>query len=312
MPTTTDLPVPDLTGRLAVVTGASDGIGLRIATRLARAGADLVLPVRSPAKGDAAAHRVREAAPRARVDLRPMDLASLTSVAAFADGLLADGRPVDVLVNNAGVMTPPTRQVTEDGFELQLGTNHLGHAALVARLLPLLVAGRARVTTQVSVAANQNAVHWEDLSWERGYHPMRAYSSSKIAAGLLARELHRRSEAEGWGIRSALSHPGVSPTNLLAAQPGMGRARDTVEVRLIRALSRYGLLVGTPESAALPAVLAVTGPDVRGGHLYGPSGPLHLGGPPAEQRLYSRLADPDDARRVWEVTQRLIGVPLAV
>lgn len=304
----TDIAVPDLEGKLAVVTGASDGIGLHIAAGLARAGAEVVLPVRNPSKGDAAARRIRQDVPGAKVDVRTMDLASLASVAEFADGLLGDGRPIHVLINNAGVMTPPTRQLSADGFELQLAINHLGHAALALRLLPLLRAGGARVTSQLSVAANQHAVAWDDVNWEHGYDAMKAYSSSKIALGLFALELQRRSTEAGWGISSNVSHPGVSPTNLLAAQPGMGRAKDTASVRIIRALSRWNLLVGTPESAELPAVYAATSRDALGGRFYGPSGFQHLRGAPAEQPLYSRLEPAEDRQRIWDLTEELIGV----
>ncbi|TYL53307.1 SDR family oxidoreductase [Agromyces mariniharenae] len=312
MPKNIDIPVPDQRGRLAIVTGATDGIGLQIAARLARAGADVVMPSRNAAKGRDAAERIRAQVPGARLDVRPMDLASLASVASFADGLLDDGRPVGILINNAGVMNPPSRQLTEDGFELQFATNHLGHVALTARLLPLLQAGSAHVTSQVSVAADQHAVNWGDLDWATGYEPMRAYSSSKIALGLFAMELDRRSSDEGWGIRSNLSHPGVTPTNLLAAQPRMGRQEDTTAVRFIRALSRRGILFGTPETAALTAVHAATSTDAAGGRLYGPSGFQHLRGVPAEQRLYSRLESPADARRIWELSERLVGVDLVV
>ena len=218
--------------------------------------------------------------------------------------------PIHVLVNNAGVMTPPQRQETVDGFELQLGTNHLGHVALVGALLPLLRAGQARVTTQISVAARRGAVRWDDLSSERSYDGMRAYSQSKIALGLFALELDRRAQAAGWGITSNLSHPGVAPTNLLAARPEIGRSEETSGRRLIRFLSSHGILLGTVESAALPALMAATAPDVRGGALYGPSGPGHLGGPPAEQRLYAPLRSVDDAARIWQVSEQLISLTL--
>lgn len=148
-----DLTLPDLSARRAVVTGASDGIGLHVAARLAGAGAEVVMPVRNARKGEAAAARIRAQHPAARVVLHDLDLSSLRSVAAFGEKLLADGGPVHLLVNNAGVMTPPERQTTADGFELQLGTNHLGHVALVAHLLPLLRAGHARVVSQTSIAA---------------------------------------------------------------------------------------------------------------------------------------------------------------
>ena len=310
MPKSIDIPVPDLSGRLALVTGASDGIGWHIAARLARAGAEVVMPVRNQAKGQAAAQRIRERTPAAKLDVRTLDLSELASVADAATELLREGRPIDILINNAGVMTPPTRQVTEDGFELQFATNHLGHFALTARLLPLLQTARAHVTTQVSVAANENAVHWDDIGWEQGYNARKSYSSSKIAAGLFAMELHRRSAQEGWGIRSNLSHPGISPTNLLAAQPGMGRPRDTTGVRLIRVLSRLGILAGTAESAALPAVYAATSPDADGGRFYGPNGFMHLSGAPAEQELYSRLRSPEDGQRIWALSERLTGVTI--
>jgi NAD(P)-dependent dehydrogenase (short-subunit alcohol dehydrogenase family) len=307
-----DLALPDLTGRRAVVTGGSDGIGLRIATRLAAAGAEVVLPVRNPAKGETAATRIREAAPDARVTLEQLDLSSLETVAALGERLRAGGDPIHLLVNNAGVMTPPDRQTTVDGFELQFGTNHLGHVALVAHLLPLLRAGRARVTSQLSVAANQGAINWDDPNWERSYDGMRAYSQSKIAFGLFALELDRRSSAEGWGITSTLSHPGVAPTSLLSARPELGRAQDTLGVRLIRWASARGILVGTPETAALPALFAATSPEAQPGRMYAPSGPGHLGGAPAEQRLFSRLRSEADARRMWELSETLTEAPFPV
>ncbi|MFE5410210.1 SDR family oxidoreductase [Microbacterium sp. NPDC056569] len=308
MPKPLDITVPDLTGKLALVTGASDGVGLEIAARLARAGADILMPVRNLQKGEAAATQIRQRTRSGSIRVLPLDLSSRDSIGALTAQLNADGRPVDLLIANAGVMNPPTRQVTADGFELQLATNHLGHFALVAQLLPLLIEARAHVTSQVSIAADQGAVNWDDPNWEHGYDPMKAYSSSKIAFGLFAMELQRRSDAAGWGIRSALSHPGITPTNLLSAQPGLGRPDDTTAVKLIRALSRRGILVGTPSSAALSAVYAATSPDARGGHLYGPKGFRHLGGLPAEQPVYSRLQSAADGRRVWELSEQLTGV----
>ncbi len=164
-----DIRIPDLSGRLAVVTGGSDGIGLGIATRLAMAGAEVVLPVRNPRKGETAVARIRAQAPGVRVSLRELELSSLRSVRALGETLLEEGRPIHLLVNNAGVMTPPARTVTEDGFELQFGTNHLGHAALAGLLLPLLREGRARVVSQVSVAAAGGRILWDDLNGERSY-----------------------------------------------------------------------------------------------------------------------------------------------
>jgi len=308
MPRTPDVTVPDLSGKRVVVTGASDGVGLGLATRLAAAGAELVMPVRSPRKGEAAIATIRQQVPAANVSLRALDLSSLGSVAALGETLRGEGRPIHILINNAGVMTPPDRQTTANGFELQFGTNHLGHVALVAHLLPLLRAGRARVTSQISVAARTGAINWDDLSWERAYDGRRAYAQSKIAFGLFGLELDRRSQAGGWGITSNIAHPGVAPTNLLAAHPEMGRDRDTPQMRLIRALSRWGIL-GTVETALLPALHAATSPDARGGRLYGPDGFGNLSGAPAEQSLYRPIRSVEDAARIWRISEELTKVP---
>ena len=182
-----NIQIADLSGQLAVVTGASDGIGRVIAARLARAGADVVISVRNSSKGDRAAADVRAQAPGAEVATRALDLSSLDSVAELVKTLMAEGRPINLLINNAGVMTPPDRQNTSDGFELQWGTNHLGHFALTLGLLPLLRAGRARVTHQTSIAARSGKINWDDLNWDNSYDGMRAYTQSKIAVGLFAR-----------------------------------------------------------------------------------------------------------------------------
>lgn len=305
-----DITVPDLSGQRAVVTGASDGVGLGIATRLAAAGAEVLLPVRNPRKGEAAISTIGQQARNANVSLRELDLSSLDSVAALGQTLREEGQPIHILINNAGVMTPPERQTTADGFELQFGTNHLGHFALVAHLLPLLRAGHARVTSQVSVAANQGAINWDDLNWERSYDGMKAYSQSKIAFGLFGLELDRRSQTGGWGITSNISHPGVAPTNLLAARPEVGRAKDTRNVRMIRALSARGILVGTVQTAQLPALYAATSHDAKPGGFYGPRGLGHMGGPPGEQKLYSRLRSIEEAQRIWQASEELTNVAL--
>lgn len=309
MARSSDFRIPDLTGTLAVVTGASDGIGHVIAARLADAGAEVVMPVRTAAKGEKAAERIRSQVPGARVTTRELDLSSLDSVAALVDTLTAEGRPIGILINNAGVMTPPDRQTTQDGFELQFGTNHLGHFALTLGLLPLLQEARGRVTHQASVAARSGDINWDDLNWQRQYDGMKAYSQSKIAVGLFARELDVRSRAEGWGVTSNLSHPGVSPTNLLAAQPGLGRNRETGGRRVIRVLSRLGI-TGTVDSAALPALMAATSPSARGDEFYGPK--RVVGGAPARQELWAPLTRMDDARRLWDESARLVGVRFPV
>ncbi|MFF1519131.1 SDR family oxidoreductase [Streptomyces sp. NPDC058305] len=304
-----DVTLPDFTGKRVVLTGGSDGMGLVIATRLAAAGAELILPVRNPRKGEAALTAIRERAPEANVSLRSLDLSSLESAAALGETLRQEGDPIHLFIGNAGVMNPPERQTTVDGFELQFGTNHLGHAALIGHLLPLLRDGDARVTLQLSIAANRGSVNWDDSNWERSYNSMGAYSQSKIAYGLFGLELDRHSRAGGWGITANLAHPGVAPTNLLAARPEIGRAAAVPARRVVTALSRLGV-VGTVTSAGLPALMAATTPGDQGGRFFGPNGFGGLGGRPAEQKLFSRLRSPGDARRMWDLTQQLTKVPL--
>lgn len=300
--------VPDLTGKLAVVTGGSDGIGFGLAGRLAAAGAEVILPVRNPAKGTDAVGRIKAAHPGARVSTRELDLSSLDSVEALAATLTAEGRPVHLLVNNAGIMEPPARTETKDGFELQFGTNHLGHFALTARLLSLLRAAGGRVTSQTSIAANSGAINWDDPQWRRTYRPSRAYSQSKIALMLFALELDRRSAQLGWGITSNVAHPGITPTNLLAAQPHMGRSKDTPAVKVIRRFASAGVLVQPLDAGPLPALYAATDPAARGGAFYGPGGFLHLSGAPAEQPVYKNARSEADGRRIWDLSEELTGV----
>lgn len=302
-----DTSIRNLTGKRAVVTGASDGLGAVIATSLARSGAEVVMPVRSAAKGERVVESIRSSVPNAKVSTRLLDLSSLTSVSASVDEFLSEGRPIDVLVNNAGVMQPPQRQVTQDGFELQFGTNHLGHFAFTLGLLPLLREGAARVTHQTSIAARVGAINWDDLNWEQSYDVMKAYSQSKIAVGLFARELEARSRAGGWGITSNMAHPGISPTNLLAAQPGLGRPKDSAGRGLISVLARVGI-AGSVDSAAQPAVVAAAGTLSRGDQFVGPR--RLIGGPPAEVSMWKPLRSMDDARRLWDASEVLTGVRL--
>lgn len=300
------LTLPDLGGRRVLVTGVSDGIGLEIAARFAGAGAEVVVPVRNRDKGAAAVARITAQHPDASVLLEDLDLSSLESVSTLGERMRSDGTPIDVFVGNAGVMNPPERQTTRDGFELQFGTNHLGHVALVGALLPLLRAADGRVVMQSSVAAQRASIRWDDLQSERDYDVARAYGQSKLACALFALELGRRSRAGGWGITSAVSHPGVAPTSLLAARPEIGRSGDTVAVRLIRWLSARGLLVGTPASAAEPALLAATDADLDGGFV-GPTGPGQLGGPAGRRKPWAPLLRDEDAARLWDVSESLVG-----
>lgn len=299
-------PTP-LRGRLAVVTGASDGIGTVIATRLAALGAEVVLPVRSAEKGRRALDALLGRVPDATASTRTLDLASLDSVHDLVSQLRHEGRSVHVLVNNAGVMTPPQRRETSEGFELQWGTNHLGHAALTLGLLPVLSAGHARVVHQTSIAARRGRLNPDAID-PTPYDAMGSYVQSKIAVGLFSQELQRRSRAGGWNLESTLAHPGVSPTNLLAAQPGVGRERELGSHRVIRLLSRLRI-TGTVASAAEPAVLAATEPSTASA-FYGPS--RLIGGPARATDLWPSFTDAADARRLWDLTLEAIGPRFAV
>ncbi|MFI5890170.1 SDR family oxidoreductase [Actinoplanes sp. NPDC051513] len=295
----------DLSGQLAVVTGASSGVGLGLATRLAEAGAELILPVRDPAKGKTALDRVRATAPDARVSLGELDLASLDSVAAFARSL---DRPVNILINNAGVMAPATRHTTADGLELQFGTNHIGHFALTGQLLPLLTAGNARVTTMTSASAKRAALNFDDLQNSEKYSAVKAYGQSKLANLLFALELHRRATAEGWGILSNAAHPGTTLTGLYAAGPNMGREKPSPLEKIMTRFNKWGLLVQGVDQGLLPALYAATDPAARGGRLYGPDGFGQFTGGPTELRIYRPAQDTEAATRLWEASISLADV----
>ena len=304
--------VPDLTGKIVVVTGASDGIGLGLAGRLAARGAEVLMPVRNPGKGAAAVKRIGSVAPGARVSTRELDLSSLQSIATFGAVLKKEGRPIHILINNAGVMTPPLRQTTADGLELQFATNFLGHFALTAHLLPLLQAGGARVTSQTSFGARDGVFNWDDLQWEHQYDAMTAYNQSKLALMIFGLELDRRSKEGRWGISSNVCHPGIVATNLLASHPEMGRASDTFAARMIRLLSHTGVLAQNVDGGVLPALYAATTPRAEGGHFYGPSGMLHVSGPPTSQEIYGSAKNMADATRLWAVSEELAGLTFSL
>jgi NAD(P)-dependent dehydrogenase (short-subunit alcohol dehydrogenase family) len=297
----------DLRGRRALVTGASGGLGLELAVRLAAAGAEVLLAVRDEAKGQTALGRLRAEVPGADASLRRLDLASLASVGALAGELTAEDRPIHLLINNGGVMAPATRHTTTDGLELQFGTNYVGHFALTTRLLPLLRAGQARVTTVTSSAARTAKLDWTDLQGERKYGAIKAYGQSKLADLMFALELDRRSRAGGWGIVSNAAHPGTTLTGLYAAGPNLGRDRPAPHEALMTRLARWGVFVHHVEKGALPIRYAATSPQAQGGRLYGPDGLGQFTGGPAELPTYRAARDEPEAAKLWDYSLGVTG-----
>jgi NAD(P)-dependent dehydrogenase (short-subunit alcohol dehydrogenase family) len=286
---------------VSLVTGATGGLGYATAEGLARAGHLVVLTGRSAEKGAAALARLRAAIPGAAAEFRPLDVASLEAVAGFAASWR--GR-LDVLVNNAGVMAPPLRQVTEDGFERQLGTNYLGHFALTLRLLPaLLEASRPRVVNVSSLAHRRGRIRFDDLQSEREYRPMAAYQQSKLAMLMFARELQRLAAARGWPLLSLAAHPGWSATRIVLNGMGQG-----LRERVIQA--GFNLIAQSAADGARPILFAALDPNMAPGGYYGPGGVGEVRGPPAPARVMPQAADAAASERLWSVSEALTGVAL--
>jgi NAD(P)-dependent dehydrogenase (short-subunit alcohol dehydrogenase family) len=293
--------IPSQRGRSAVITGTG-GLGFQDALALARAGAEVTIAGRNPAKGEAALKQLRAAVPGAQVQFEEVDLAQLDSVTAFAERLCNSHARLDILINNAAVMTPPQRQTTADGFELQFGTNYLGHFALSAQLLPLLRKSDApRVITLSSVAARQGSIDFADLQAERSYQPMRAYAQSKLACLLFAFELQRRSAAAGWDIASIAAHPGISRTDLLTSAPGRRSPSGLVRTWL-------WFLFQPAAQGALPTLYAATSPQATPGAYYGPDKFSETRGYPSLAKVPSQARDATVAARLWDVSEQLTGV----
>jgi NAD(P)-dependent dehydrogenase (short-subunit alcohol dehydrogenase family) len=296
--------VPSQRGRTIVVTGANSGIGLEATRTLAGAGANVVLACRDPRRAEAAAAELRAEHPSAELEVLPLDLASLASVRDFAKAFSARHPRLDVLVNNAGVMAIP-RRTTADAFEMQLGTNHLGHFALTGLLLPRLLAAPApRVVTVSSTAHRWGWMRFDDLQGERRYQRWLAYGQSKLANLLFTYELDRRARAAGRALVAAACHPGYSATNLQLVGPRMDGSRR------MEALMQWANRVFSQDAAmgALPTLFAATAPGVRGGDFYGPDRMFETRGHPTKVGSSARSRDVQSARRLWEVSEELTGV----
>ncbi|BBY63288.1 SDR family NAD(P)-dependent oxidoreductase [Mycolicibacterium helvum] len=292
-PTWTAADIPDQTGRTAVITGANTGLGYETAHALAGRGARLVLAVRNLDKGKAAADLIGRRYPGADVAVQELDLTSLESVRAAADQLRASHDRIDLLINNAGVMMTP-KQTTEDGFELQFGTNHLGHFAFTGLLLDrLLAAPGSRVVTVSSTGHRFGRIRFDDLQSERRYNPVTAYGQSKLANLLFTYELQRR--LAGTDTIATAAHPGGSSSELARHVPGLVQ-------------SAFGLIEQSTEMGALPTLRAATDPTVSGGQYYGPGRFLELRGYPKLVSSNGRSHDVAAQKRLWEVSEALTGV----
>jgi NAD(P)-dependent dehydrogenase (short-subunit alcohol dehydrogenase family) len=292
--------VPDQSGRVAVVTGANTGLGYHTAAALAQSGAHVVLAVRNLEKGNLALARIVAAHPHADVTLQELDLSSLKSVRAAATALRKAYPRIDLLINNAGVMWTP-KQVTADGFEMQFGTNHLGHFALTGLLLDNLLPVRGSRVVTVSSTGHRlrAAIHFDDLQWEHGYDRIAAYGQSKLANLLFTYELQRRLAANQKYTIAAAAHPGSTSTELTRNLPAIFKP----------ALAVLGPLVfQNAAMGALPTLRAATDPDVQGGQYYGPDGLGEQRGHPKLVSSSAQSHDEDLQRRLWKVSEELTGV----
>jgi NAD(P)-dependent dehydrogenase (short-subunit alcohol dehydrogenase family) len=294
--------IPSQSGKLAIVTGATGGLGYETALALAMAGAEVLVTGRNAEKGRVAIERIKRAEPSAKVRFEMLDLTSLASVRAFATKMIARGEPLDLLINNAGVMDLPARRLTEDGFEMQFGTNHLSHFALTGLLLPLLRRAEARVVNVSSLAHRGGKIDFDNLQAERKYKSWPAYQQSKLANLLFTFELQRRSDAFGWGVMSNAAHPGYARTDLIPNGPGTGGVKGVL-TKILGSFMSHSAAEG-----ALPTLFAATSPAAAPAGYYGPNGFYELKGPVAPAKVFPQAKDEVVARKLWAVSEQLTGV----
>ncbi|MCF0075753.1 SDR family oxidoreductase [Dyadobacter sp. CY261] len=294
--------IPQRNNGLAVITGSTEGIGYEDALALSSSGWNVIMMGRIAEKGAESIAKIHEINPKAKVSFEKMDLADLSSIKAFASKMILKGQAIDLLINNAGVMTPPKRLETANGFELQFGTNHIGHFALTAQLLPLLRKSQsARVITVSSIANREGIINFDDLQSKSSYAPGKAYSQAKLANLMFALELQRQSEKHGWGIMSMAAHPGVSRTNLLITGAGRWSAAGIARTFL-------PFLFQPSAQGALPTLYAATSPDAKGGLYYGPNKMSETRGFPSIAKIPAQALDINVSLKLWEVSQALAKV----
>ena len=296
--------IPNQSGKVTIVTGGNSGIGYEAAKALASKGAQVILAVRSATKGKEAVDSIRREHPKASVETMALDLSDLDSIRRFADAFLKRYTSLPLLINNAGVMALPLRQ-TANGFEMQFGTNHLGHFALTGLLLAaILAAPNARVVTVSSGLHTSGVMNFADLNGAKTYDRRRAYSQSKLANLLFAYELQRHFEAAGAHAISVGCHPGYAATNLQAAGPRMDGSR--IQEAIMGVMNR--LLAQSPTMGALPTLLAATAPGVNGCDYIGPTGMAGMRGYPAKNKSSERSYDLTAAKQLWQVSEEMSGV----
>lgn len=297
--------IPDLSGKVAIVTGASSGLGLIAARELAAHGADVTLAVRNTAKGAQASAEIRATHPNAQVTVAHLDLTDLANIATFAETFAKSHKRLDILINNAGIMGLPTREVTKDGFEAQFGTNHLGHFALTGNLLPLIKKTKgARIVTVSSNLHKNGSMNFDDLNAEKSYKGWGAYSQSKLANLLFTSELQRRLAAAKVDAIAVAAHPGWSNTPLMVSGPMKGRGAfmkwlgQSVNNRMAQPV----------EMGALNEIYAAVAPGVQGNDYFGPDGKKNQSGYPSHNDRSEAAKNQADAERLWTMSEVLTGV----
>ncbi len=293
--------MPSQKGRSVVITGTG-GIGYETALAMTQAGAEVIMAGRNRDKGDEAVKKIKQLIPAGNICFEKLDLADLASIKAFSERISAQRKSLDILINNAAVMNPPQRKVTKDGFELQMGTNYLGHFALTLHLLPLLQKGnKPRVVTLSSLAHLSGVINFDDLQSERNYKPMVTYSQSKLACLMFAFELQRRSAAAGWGINSMAAHPGISRTELIPNGAGKNSPAGIAR-RLLP------IFFQPAAHGAWPSLYAATAKEAKGGTYYGPSRMNEMRGHPTVAKVAPQAKEVEVASKLWEVSEKLTNL----